>query len=77
MSARTDEAQSSYRSLILDLNSATCSHCAGTKSVRTSFCRACYLRLPPSMRNDLYKPIGDGYAEAKQAASDYLAQHRG
>ena len=70
------KAAMDYTTLINDFNSIICSHCGGTKRVRTAFCRQCYLSLPVAMRNDLFKSIGAGYAEAKEAASVYLVLHK-
>lgn len=50
--------------------------CGRSKQPRMTFCRRCYFRLPQAMRHALYQPVGGGYAQAYQAASDYLRHER-
>jgi hypothetical protein len=47
--------------------------CERPKKRRHAFCFGCYSRLPRDMRKDLYRPIGNGFAEAYEAAVKYLS----
>ncbi|MBI3654141.1 MAG: hypothetical protein HY231_24175 [Acidobacteria bacterium] len=46
--------------------------CGERKKSGNSFCHLCYFRLPPKMRQALYRTFSDGYAEDYDAAKDYL-----
>lgn len=46
--------------------------CGSPKVKNQSFCRACYFALPGKLRQDLYKPLSDGYAEVWDEAKTYL-----
>ncbi|GAH74320.1 unnamed protein product, partial [marine sediment metagenome] len=46
--------------------------CGMQKEPRKSFCYGCYMALPRDMRRDLWKPIGEGYEEAYEAAVKWL-----
>lgn len=63
--------------LAASLRSLHCPGCGCQKSPARSFCRACYFKLSPDERKDLYRLIGDGYAEAFRVAIDRLAAARG
>jgi hypothetical protein len=58
------------------LASTTC-QCGKKKQRRMSHCSKCYFRLPPPMRQSLYRRVGDGYAEAYAASIEYLNDSRG
>lgn len=59
--------------ILRELAGSVC-RCGSEKSRRQTFCRKCYFKLPPSQRNDLYRPIGDGYEEAYGAAIETLTE---
>ncbi len=54
-----------------DLDGTTC-YCGAEKPKGHAFCRPCYFSLPPRLRQDLYKGISAGYAEAYDEAKDFL-----
>lgn len=56
---------------LFDLNSSQC-QCGKRKKPKKSLCPNCYFRLPPGMRDDLYKRLMDGYMEAYDAAVAFL-----
>jgi hypothetical protein len=58
--------------LIGELRGKTC-RCGKRKASGETFCRDCYFRLPPRMRQALYRGLGNGYEEAYTAAVDCLA----
>lgn len=57
--------------LIKELRGNRC-HCGNRKSPHRTFCRPCFYRLKPPMRQALYQRIGEGYGEAYAAAVEYL-----
>lgn len=70
---RQETAETAARDLELvrELRGEIC-RCGQPKASRQTFCRDCYYALPRHLRNDLYKPLGSGYAEAYQAAAEEL-----
>lgn len=46
------------------LFSNACPGCHGRKNPGNSFCPRCYFKLDRHQRNELYKPIGNGYEQA-------------
>lgn len=53
------------------LKSETCA-CGGEKPRRTSFCKKCYVLLPQKLRNQLYEPFSEGYADHYVEAIEWL-----
>lgn len=51
------------RECLLALISKQC-QCGAPKASGRSHCRTCYFRLPPFMRKNLYKRLGEGYEQA-------------
>ena len=62
----------SARELIRELGGTTC-RCGSRKQSRQTFCRRCYYKLPPPMRQALYNRVGNGYEHAYEQAEEYLA----
>lgn len=54
--------------LVASLRSKVCPACGRAKAAMNTLCVACYGRLSPTQRVDLYDDLGDGYAEAVAAA---------
>jgi len=54
-----------------ELRSDACA-CGKPKKPDYSFCYSCYMKLPFSMRQDLYQEIGNGYEAAYEAAIKWL-----
>lgn len=69
----TTENQLSDQEILNILQSDKC-HCGKSKKPRMSHCTNCYYKLPPQMRNDLYKPFFGGYQEAFRESINYLNQ---
>lgn len=46
--------------------------CGARKRSMQSFCGKCWRALPGSMREDLYKPVSEGYAEIYAEAKEWL-----
>lgn len=63
----TDPEVDRGRVLVEELLGTTCRCGKGKKSMRT-FCATCYYALPPPARRLLYQRLGEGYAEAYDAA---------
>jgi len=57
------------------LKSTTCV-CGKSKQRGMSHCRGCYFKLPLSVRRSLYKPLGEGYAEAYEQSCVMLSDLR-
>jgi hypothetical protein len=57
--------------LLRELRSLKC-FCGARKSSNWTFCRADYLSLPSSLRDDLYSHFGQGYEEAYDSARAWL-----
>lgn len=70
--APTPEERERDLKVLRSLASPKCPHCGEAKRETQSFCRECYWALPQAMRRALYDPIGGGYAEAFDAAMDWL-----
>lgn len=64
------------RELIDSLRSKTCPACGGPKGERKTVCRGCFGKLDSSARDALYRPLGDGYAEAVDRAMRLLGADR-
>lgn len=64
-------SERSYRELIDELLGTVC-RCGNPKGARKTFCGACYYRLPPPVRNALYRRIGEGYEDAYAQATALL-----
>lgn len=64
---------SALQKLVDDLQSITCI-CGRSKRSGESLCRTCYYALPQKIRMRLYDRIGEGYAEAFEAAENYLRE---
>lgn len=61
--------------LVASLGSTDCCPaCGGPKQRKHTFCRADYFKLPKSMRDALYNPLGHGYREAVFAAIERLGR---
>lgn len=60
------------RTLLASLRSTLCPCCGGGKSERRTLCGTCYYVLPKRERTALYNLLGDGYAEAVEAALKLL-----
>ena len=54
-----------------ELTSQTC-RCGKVKQKRQTFCKTCYFRIPHTLRDKLYKPMGGGYEEAHAEACNFL-----
>lgn len=67
MSRETKEV----RKMVRELQSNRC-RCGNAKEDMNTFCGSCYRKLPKSMRNRLWKRIGEGYEEAYRAACAFL-----
>ena len=59
------------RSLVEQLRATTC-RCGGPKSRGKTFCWKCFTRLPRSLRGELYRKLGAGYAEAVARCEEQL-----
>lgn len=59
--------------VVKELRGDTC-QCNGSKISGHTFCRACFLKLPVSLRSRLYKRVGQGY---EKAYADALAHLKG
>lgn len=58
-----------HEEIWVDFLSTTCSVCGAKKVSMHSFCWNDYMRLPPSMRQALWRRLGqEGYEEAFEAA---------
>lgn len=55
-----------------ELNEIVCAGCGKAKGHGRSFCQKCYFKLPPNMRQALYKSFGSGYSSAYDAAKEWL-----
>jgi hypothetical protein len=54
------------------IKSNKCPYCDGVKDRGNVFCGSCYFSLPKDMRGDLYRPMGEGFEEAVDAALEWL-----
>jgi len=63
-----------YKEIWDDFISKRCSICGQTKIGMQSFCRADYRRLPPELRQALWRRFGEGYEEAFEAARNWLTE---
>lgn len=54
-----------------ELKSDEC-RCGAWKRERNTFCYVCYKSLPGDIQKGLYKPIGDGYEEAREEAEKFF-----
>jgi hypothetical protein len=61
----------SNRELLNELASLECL-CGSPKEPRRTFCRKCYYKLPPRMRQALYHKLHEGYLEARDEAAAFL-----
>ena len=64
------------RELIRELMGTKC-RCGEPKGRGNPFCRPCYLSLTREVRNDLNKPIGEGYEAAYAHACRVLDRATG
>ena len=58
------------------LKSAVC-RCGRAKKYRTAFCRDCYWKLPPAIRQALYAAVGCGFEQAYELAEECLLKAEG
>ena len=61
---------------LAELNGGVCAACGAKKKGGNSFCRACYFRLPPKLRQSLYRSFYGGYVEAYEDAKDWLRDNQ-
>lgn len=59
--------------LIAELQATKCTSCFGVKKRAQTFCGFCYHALPREMQTALYRRVGAGYQEARDAAVACLA----
>ena len=71
MSETSTGQQPTAAELAAELSAATC-RCGLSKARAITFCARCYFRLPKDIRRKLYRLMGQGYEEARQAAEEYL-----
>jgi hypothetical protein len=57
--------------LIQELRSTQC-RCRKRKKDGNTFCASCFYGLPKQLQNNLYRRIGEGYEEAREAAVAFL-----
>lgn len=62
------------RELVDSLSATTCPACKRKKRRGETFCYTCYKTLPAVERNNLYRRLGSGYAEAFRSAFITLQQ---
>jgi hypothetical protein len=62
------------KTLLEDFLGTECSGCGGEKRSKMSHCSKCYYKLPKTMQAALYKRFGEGYEEAFEASTKYLAE---
>lgn len=60
------------REILESLGSTVCEGCGRNKRPKMSHCGTCYRRLPPNMRQALYRRFGAGYEEAFEESLVYL-----
>ncbi|KKL73490.1 hypothetical protein LCGC14_2074410 [marine sediment metagenome] len=56
-----------------ELSSSTC-FCGSKKQSMNSFCLKCYFMLSKKLRNELYRPIENGYTEAYEESINHLTE---
>jgi CDGSH-type Zn-finger protein len=57
--------------LVHELSGLTC-RCGHSKVAKQGFCHGCYVRLPDTLKSQLYRRIGHGYEEAYDRAVEIL-----
>lgn len=66
--------QLTLKEIVSDLLGTVCRTCGGSKRARMSHCLGCFMRLPKSMRDALYRRIGQGYEQAYRESNTFLAR---
>ena len=65
------------REVFADFMSTGCAGCGGVKRQRNAFCVPCYRRLPPALRQSLWKRFGSGFEQAYHACLSWFRVNQG
>jgi hypothetical protein len=60
--------------ILQSLGSAVCGACGKSKRPKMSHCRTCYYKLPPKMRQALYRGFNNGYEETYEESLRFLRE---
>lgn len=71
MDNTSESKQDLRRFYIGELKSEQC-HCDRPKRRGQAVCGVCWCRLPPELRDELYRPVGGGFEAAYEAAVLFL-----
>jgi hypothetical protein len=61
------------KSILEDFLGTECVACGAEKKSKMSHCSKCFWKLPKAMRDKLYKRFGEGYEEAFDESTKWLA----